>query len=42
MSKSDLFMNWWRSVNDVLRSRGQPDMLYGDARDFFADFYNRQ
>jgi hypothetical protein len=32
------FMLWWKSVNNVLASRGYPEMLYGDARDFYEDY----
>jgi len=32
------FMHFWNIVNQILRSRGLPDMLYGEARDYFAEF----
>ncbi len=31
------FMQWWKSVNAVLRSRGQEALLYGEARGFWND-----
>lgn len=32
------FLTFWKTLNDVLRSRGQPEMLYGEARGWFADY----
>ena len=26
------FLKFWKTTNDILRSRGQPDMLFGEAR----------
>ena len=31
------FMAFWQSMNAVLKSRGLPDMLYGEARGFWED-----
>lgn len=31
------FMRFWEAVNAILRSRGQPEMLYGEARDWYAE-----
>jgi len=30
------FMKWWKTTNDILRSHGLPEMLYGEARCWFA------
>jgi hypothetical protein len=29
------FVQFWKLINDILRSRGLPDMLYGEARDWW-------
>jgi hypothetical protein len=31
------FMAFWKSVNDILRSRELPEMFYGEARDWWDD-----
>ena len=33
------FMRWWKSVNDVLKAHGQPDLLYGDARAYYNQHF---
>ena len=32
------FMKWWAFQNRLLASRGQPEMLYAEARDWFEDY----
>ena len=32
MTKGTDFMRFWKTVNDILASYGQPQMLYGQAR----------
>jgi hypothetical protein len=32
------FMNFWNTLNQVLRSRGLPDLLYGDAKGYWNDY----
>lgn len=29
------FMRFWKTTNDILRSRNLPEMLYGEARDWW-------
>lgn len=29
------FLEWWRVTNRMLESRGQDEMLYGEARDWW-------
>ena len=31
------FLLFWKSVNDILRSRSLPEMLYGEARDWYNE-----
>ena len=31
-------MVWWKTVNSILTSRGQPEMLFGEARDWWSDY----
>lgn len=31
-------MIWWKSVNKVLASRGQSELLYGDASIFYEEY----
>ena len=35
--KGAAFMRFWKSVNDILKSRNLPDMLYGEARDWYNE-----
>lgn len=35
MSKSIEFMDFWKTMNDVLQSRGFPALRYGEAKGFF-------
>ncbi len=30
------FMNFWKLLNDLMRSREQPELLYGEAKDWWA------
>jgi hypothetical protein len=32
------FMNFWKTINSILRSRGQDELLYGDARAWWAEY----
>ena len=38
IAKSTPFMRFWKTTNDVLKSRGVPEMFYGEARDTFEQF----
>ena len=29
------FMDFWKTTNEILFSRGLPEMLYGEARDYW-------
>ncbi len=31
------FLQFWNTINQVLKSRGLPEMLYGEARDWWRD-----
>ena len=35
--KGSEFMRFWKTINDVLKSRNLPDMLYGEARDWYHE-----
>jgi hypothetical protein len=35
--KGSEFMRFWKTVNDVLKSRNLPQMLYGEARDWYHE-----
>ena len=32
--KGSEFMRFWKTVNDILKSRNLPEMLYGEAKDW--------
>lgn len=32
------FMTFWKTLNSVLKSHGLPEMLYGEARDWWKDY----
>jgi hypothetical protein len=36
------FQAFWRTVNSLLQSLGQPELLYGEARDLFEDYQARK
>ena len=36
--KSTEFMNFWKTMNDLLKSRGLPEMCFGEARGYYADY----
>ena len=38
MAKQTEFLTFWKTLNDVLRARDLPEMLYGEARGWFADY----
>lgn len=31
------FMMFWRTVNEILKGRGLPEMLYGEAHRYWVD-----
>lgn len=31
------FQKFWQTVNAILKSRGQPEMLFGEARDWWKE-----
>ncbi len=35
------FIAWWRQLNAALECRGEPEALYGEARDAFALYPSR-
>lgn len=32
------FMEFWKLLNDLMRSQGQPELLYGEARGWWAQY----
>lgn len=46
MSKSTMlrvsFMEWWRITNRLLKSRGEDELLYGEARGWWNDLVEAQ
>ena len=37
MTNRITFMQFWKTINDVLRSHGLPEMLFGEARGYWLD-----
>lgn len=35
MTRNDIFMAFWKSLNDFAESRELPPVLYGEAKDLF-------
>lgn len=35
------FMRFWKLLNDIMRSREQPELLYGEAKDWWAQHEGR-
>lgn len=35
------FMVFWKLLNDIQRDLRQPELTYGDARDWWKEFLNR-
>ena len=35
MTSDTAFMQFWKTINGILKSRGLPEMLYGEARGWF-------
>jgi hypothetical protein len=31
------FIEFWAAINAILKSRGLPEMLYGEARDWYRE-----
>jgi len=35
--KKTPFLHWWKTTNDILRSRGLPEMFFGEAWAWYAE-----
>ena len=38
MTTRDAFLPFWKILNDFAKSNGLPEVLYGEARDWFSEF----
>lgn len=38
VDRSTKFMGWWHIVNIILESRGQAELRYGEAKDYWKEY----